>query len=182
VCLKDPPVYRPLIPVAARYKAWVCGRSLAGIVGSNPAEGMYVGLLWVLCVLSGVGWSPIQSNPTEWSVSECERESSIMRRPVSLGALPFICTDNNIQLNGNVWIALIANCLKHALFLVTVKTLYETLMEHPYWLLEWNECVCVPSLCWLGRGLLCPLFKDVCSFIGGKFLVVRCRQLQPFCS
>ena len=25
------------IPVAARSKAWVCGRSLAGIVGSNPA-------------------------------------------------------------------------------------------------------------------------------------------------
>jgi len=24
------------IPVAARSKAWVCGRSLAGIVGSNP--------------------------------------------------------------------------------------------------------------------------------------------------
>jgi hypothetical protein len=25
------------IPVAARSKAWVCGRSLAGIAGSNPA-------------------------------------------------------------------------------------------------------------------------------------------------
>jgi hypothetical protein len=25
------------IPVAARSKAWVCGRALAGIVGSNPA-------------------------------------------------------------------------------------------------------------------------------------------------
>ena len=24
-------------PVAARSKAWVCGRSLAGIAGSNPA-------------------------------------------------------------------------------------------------------------------------------------------------
>jgi hypothetical protein len=28
--------------MAARYKAWVCGRSRAGIVGSNPAEGMDV--------------------------------------------------------------------------------------------------------------------------------------------
>jgi hypothetical protein len=28
--------YQP-IPVAARSKAWVCGRSLAGIAGSNPA-------------------------------------------------------------------------------------------------------------------------------------------------
>jgi hypothetical protein len=26
--------------VAARFKAWVCGHSLAGIVGSSPAGGM----------------------------------------------------------------------------------------------------------------------------------------------
>jgi hypothetical protein len=32
-------------------KAWVCGRSLAWIVGSNPAAGMDVCLLWVLCVV-----------------------------------------------------------------------------------------------------------------------------------
>jgi len=30
------------IPVAARSKAWVCGRSLAGIAGSNPVGGMDV--------------------------------------------------------------------------------------------------------------------------------------------
>ena len=30
------------IPVAAPAKAWVCGRSLAGIAGSNPAGGMDV--------------------------------------------------------------------------------------------------------------------------------------------
>jgi hypothetical protein len=29
-------------PVAARSKAWVCGRSLAGIAGWNPAGGMAV--------------------------------------------------------------------------------------------------------------------------------------------
>jgi hypothetical protein len=39
------------IPVAARSKAWACGRSLAGIVGSNPARVMDVYLLWVLCVV-----------------------------------------------------------------------------------------------------------------------------------
>jgi hypothetical protein len=33
------------IPVAARSKGWVYGRSLAGIVGSNPAGGMDVCLL-----------------------------------------------------------------------------------------------------------------------------------------
>jgi hypothetical protein len=32
-------------PEAARSKAWVCGSSLAGIAGSNPAEGMDVCLL-----------------------------------------------------------------------------------------------------------------------------------------
>jgi hypothetical protein len=31
-----------LIPVAAQSKSWVCGRSLAGTVGSNPAGGMDV--------------------------------------------------------------------------------------------------------------------------------------------
>ena len=30
------------IPVAARSKAWACGRSLAGYAGSNPAGGMDV--------------------------------------------------------------------------------------------------------------------------------------------
>jgi hypothetical protein len=35
-------------PVAARSKAWVCGRSLAGIMGSNPAGGMDVCLLCVI--------------------------------------------------------------------------------------------------------------------------------------
>ena len=41
------------IPVAARSKAWVSGRSLAGIAGSNPAEGMDV--YCECCVLSGRG-------------------------------------------------------------------------------------------------------------------------------
>jgi len=35
---------------AARSKAWVCGRSLAGNVGSNPACSMNVFILWVVCV------------------------------------------------------------------------------------------------------------------------------------
>jgi hypothetical protein len=38
------PACRP-IPVAALFKAWVCGRSLAGIAGSIPAGGMDVCLL-----------------------------------------------------------------------------------------------------------------------------------------
>jgi len=35
--------------VAARSKAWVYGLSLAGIVGSNPAGGMDVSVLSVVC-------------------------------------------------------------------------------------------------------------------------------------
>jgi hypothetical protein len=45
----------PTIPVAARSKAWVCGRSLAGIVGSNPARGIDVSLSCECYVLSGRG-------------------------------------------------------------------------------------------------------------------------------
>jgi hypothetical protein len=40
--------------VAARSKAWVCGRSLAGIVGLNPAGGVIVCLWYSVCV---VRWS-----------------------------------------------------------------------------------------------------------------------------
>ena len=41
------------VPVAARFKAWVCGRSLAGIVGSNSAGAMVV--CCECCVLSVIG-------------------------------------------------------------------------------------------------------------------------------
>jgi len=44
-------VIRKPVPVAARSKAWVYGRSPAEIVGSNPTEGMYVCLLWVWFVV-----------------------------------------------------------------------------------------------------------------------------------
>lgn len=37
--------YLKPIPVAALYKAWVCGLSLVGIAGTSPAGGMEVCLL-----------------------------------------------------------------------------------------------------------------------------------------
>jgi hypothetical protein len=37
------------VPVAALSKAWVCGRSLAVIVSSNPAGCMNVCLVSVVC-------------------------------------------------------------------------------------------------------------------------------------
>jgi hypothetical protein len=43
------PYIKKPIPVAVRYEAWACGRLLAGIAGSNPAEDMDV--LWVLYVV-----------------------------------------------------------------------------------------------------------------------------------
>jgi len=45
-CLLYLPVYIIVpVPVAARSKAWVCGRLPAEIVGSNPTGGMDVCLL-----------------------------------------------------------------------------------------------------------------------------------------
>ena len=74
------------IPVAALSKARVCGRSLVGIAGSSPAGG--VGCLHFVSVVcsqeevSASAWSLVQRNITECGVSECDREASIMRRPL----------------------------------------------------------------------------------------------------
>jgi len=43
------------IPESAWSKTQVCGRSLAGIAGSNPAGGMDVFILWLLCVVRKKG-------------------------------------------------------------------------------------------------------------------------------
>jgi hypothetical protein len=62
----------------------VCGRALAGIVGSNPTGGMDVCLLWLLRVLLGGGLcdGPIP-RPEEsyrlWWVCECD--SSAKKQP-----------------------------------------------------------------------------------------------------
>jgi len=62
------------VPVAARCKAWVCGRSLVGIVASNPARGGEYGCLsvvsFVCCQveISASGWSLVQRSPTECGV------------------------------------------------------------------------------------------------------------------
>ena len=47
-------------------KEWVCGRSLAGNLGSNPADGMDICLLGVLCVLSGRGLCDGPISRPEW--------------------------------------------------------------------------------------------------------------------
>ena len=58
--------------MAARSKACVCGRSVAGIAGSNPAGGMGVSLVSVVSCQVGVsasGLSLVQRSPTDCDVS-----------------------------------------------------------------------------------------------------------------
>jgi hypothetical protein len=71
--------------VATRSKACICGRSIAGISGSNPTEGMDVCLSLVSAVCCQVevlasDWSLVERSTTEWGVSECDREACTMRR------------------------------------------------------------------------------------------------------
>jgi len=71
--------------VAARSKAWVCGSSLAGIVGSNPA-GAWMSVCVECCVLSGRGLSDgLIPRPEKsyrlWCVAVCDLETSRTRRP-----------------------------------------------------------------------------------------------------
>ena len=72
----------PPVPVAARFKAPVCGRSLTGNGGSNSAGGMDVCLN--VCYqeeASASGCSLVQRSNTECGMFECDREASIKRRP-----------------------------------------------------------------------------------------------------
>jgi hypothetical protein len=66
--------------VAAGTKAWVCVRSRAGIVGSNPAGGVDVlSVVSVLCFqveVSATGRYLVQRSPTKCGVSECDLETS----------------------------------------------------------------------------------------------------------
>jgi len=75
------------IPVAARSKAWVYGRSPDEIVGSNPAGGMGV---CRECCVSGRGLcDELITRPEEsyglWCAVVCDLETSWMRRPWPTG-------------------------------------------------------------------------------------------------
>ena len=71
--------------MAARSKAWLCGRSVAGIARSNPARGHgYLSLVSVVSCQVGVsasGSSCLQWSPTECGASGCDRAASIIRKP-----------------------------------------------------------------------------------------------------
>ena len=70
--------------MAARSKAWVCDRSLAEILGSNPTEGMDV--CRECCMLLGRGLcDELITRPGEshrlWCVVVCDLETSRMGAP-----------------------------------------------------------------------------------------------------
>jgi len=73
------------IPVAVRSKAWVCGRSFAGVAGSNPTGSMDICLFRILCVMkveiSEMGRSLVSRSSTAPSVSECDFETSKNEEP-----------------------------------------------------------------------------------------------------
>ena len=69
------------VPVTALSKAWVCGRSTAGIAGSNTAGGG--GLERFVCCqveVSETGRSLIRRSPTDCDVPECYRGTLTIRR------------------------------------------------------------------------------------------------------
>jgi hypothetical protein len=69
------------IPVTAPSKVWVCGRSLAGIVGLNPAGNMDVLFLCFVKYRSLRRADHSYRGVVPSAISECDREASIMRRP-----------------------------------------------------------------------------------------------------
>ena len=71
--------------MAVPSKRRVCGGSLAGITGSNPA-GSWMSLSSGCCVfcqleVSAMGRSFVQRGPIECGVSEFDLEKSTMRKP-----------------------------------------------------------------------------------------------------
>jgi len=73
-----------LIPLAERINVWACGCWLAGIAGSNPAWGINVCLVWVLCFFRyrSLRRSDHSSRGVVLSVvSDCDLEASTMGRP-----------------------------------------------------------------------------------------------------
>ena len=77
--------------MAGRSKAWVCGRSLAGIASSNPAVGMDVSVCCECCVLLGRGQcDELITSPEEsyqvWCLSVIVKPQQY-RGPEPLGAV-----------------------------------------------------------------------------------------------
>jgi hypothetical protein len=57
-----------MTPMAARFKAWFCGRSLAGTAGSNPTVRMDV---FCECCVFQVEVSAVGRFLVQWSPTKC---------------------------------------------------------------------------------------------------------------
>ena len=73
------------VTVAARSRVWVCGRSLSGAAGSNPArEHGYPSVVSLVCCAGRCLCDGLITRPEEsywlWCVTECDHEALIMRR------------------------------------------------------------------------------------------------------
>ena len=92
--------------MAARSKAWTCGRSLAEIVGSNPT-GAWMFVCYECCVLSGRGLCEgLITRPEDsyrlWCVVVCDLEiSSSLRRPWPAGGCSVIEKKKVLQMREN---------------------------------------------------------------------------------
>jgi len=78
------------IPEAAQSKAWVYGRLLNGIAGSDPTESIdmsVVSAVWCQVEVSATDRSLVQRSLTECGMSECDREASTMRLWATRGSL-----------------------------------------------------------------------------------------------
>jgi len=78
-------LWRLLLRWPRGLRVWLCGSSLAGIAGSNPAEGMDICLLLsVVCCqveVCAMGRSLVQRSSTECDASECDLGTSLMGKP-----------------------------------------------------------------------------------------------------
>jgi hypothetical protein len=71
------------IPGDAQSKAWVCGPSLAEIMSLNPAgrkDVSFAGVVFCQVEVSTTGRSLLQNSPNECNVSECDLQTSRIRR------------------------------------------------------------------------------------------------------
>ena len=96
------PAYFGVDPSIARFKAWICGLSLARTVGSNPAECMVVCLLWVWCTRRWRSLRRVIAHPEESYrlfvvCVECDPRP---RNWGDLGALAQLSRDKNIATAG----------------------------------------------------------------------------------
>jgi hypothetical protein len=75
-----------LIPIAVWSKVWACGRTLAGIAGSNPAES-WISVPCEYCVLSGVLRRASHSSCGVFLGRMCLSVSVIISKPEKWGGL-----------------------------------------------------------------------------------------------